>query len=164
MESVESAVARRIDWMAAIWAGLIAGLVFLMVEMAMLPLFLGESPWAPPRMMAAMVMGEDVLPPPATFSLGVLMVAMVVHFVLSIIYAFVLAPIVAGSGAGPAIGVGALFGLAIYVINFYGFAPLLFPWFTEARNWVTIFAHVVFGLVLAGSYKTLAVRRPRGAS
>lgn len=37
------------DWKAAIWAGIIAGAVFMMLEMIMVPLSLGGSPWGPPR-------------------------------------------------------------------------------------------------------------------
>ena len=70
------------NWAAAIWAGVIAGAVFMMLEMIMVPLFLGMSGWGPPRMIAAIVVAQGVLPPPATFDSGILMVAMMVHFVL----------------------------------------------------------------------------------
>lgn len=40
-------------------------------------------------------------------------------------------------------------------MNFYGFTTL-FPWFAMARNWVSVFAHLVFGLAAAWAYKTLA--------
>jgi len=48
----------RLDWRAGVYAGLIAGVVFLILEMVMVRLFMGESPWAPPRMIAAIVLGE----------------------------------------------------------------------------------------------------------
>jgi len=79
------------DWKAALWAGLIAGVVFMMMEMILVAVAGGGSPWGPPRMIAAMVMGEQVLPPPATFDTGVITVAMMVHFVLSIVLAFIFA-------------------------------------------------------------------------
>lgn len=147
--------AAAIDWSAAIWAGIVSGAIFMMLEMIMVPVFLGGSPWGPPRMIAAMVMGEGVLPPPATFDLTILMVAMVVHFVLSIAFALVLALLIARLGFGPALAVGAGYGLALYLINFYGMTAI-FPWFAMARNWVSIFAHVVFGLVAAWWYKARA--------
>jgi hypothetical protein len=31
----------------------------------------------------------------------------------------------------------------------------VFPWFAEARGWVTAIAHIVFGLVAADSYLKL---------
>lgn len=143
-----------VHWRAALGAGIISGVVFLMYEMIMLPLFMGESPWAPPRMMAAIVMGRDVLPPPATFDFGILMVAMMVHFVLAIIYAFIIAAIVQSQGIGLALGIGALAGLVLYLINFYIFTAV-FPWFAMARNWIGVTGHILFGLVAAWAYRGL---------
>lgn len=45
----------------------------------------------------------------------------------------------------------------MYLVNFYLVAPVLFPWFVEARNWISVVAHVLFGAVLAGTY--VALRR-----
>ncbi len=146
-------------WSAAIWAGLIAGLVFVIMEMILVATVGGGSAWAPPRMMAAMVMGEGVLPGPEnppTFDLGIVMAGMIVHFALSIVLALVLAAILtaAGSGMGAAVGIGVAFGLVVYLVNFYGFTAL-FPWFENARNWITILSHLGFGGVLGGSYVAL---------
>ena len=47
--------------------------------------------------------------------------------------------------------VGIAFGLAVYLINFYGLTSL-FPWFAEARNWAAALAHMVFGVVAADLY------------
>jgi uncharacterized membrane protein YagU involved in acid resistance len=143
--------ATSVDWSAAIWSGVVAGAIFMVLEMMMVPIFLGDSAWAPPRMIAAIVMGQDVLPPPATFDFGILMVAMVVHFVLSILFAIVLALVIARMSLGTALAVGAAFGLGLYVVNFYGFTAL-FPWFAMARNWVSIVTHVLFGLIAAWWY------------
>ena len=60
-------LANVIDWKAALWAGIVAGFVFMVLEMLLVQLVGGGSMWGPPRMMAAMVMGRGVLPPPATF-------------------------------------------------------------------------------------------------
>lgn len=146
-------VHKQLDWKAGIWSGLIAGLVFLVLEMLMVWLFMGESPWGPPRMMAAMVLGRGVLPPPATFDIGVVMAAMMVHFVLAIIYGLVVGLLAhRTTQLGVALLIGAGFGLAIYLFNFYLIAPALFPWFEMARNWISIFNHILFGIVTAGAY------------
>ncbi len=34
----------RVNWSSAVWAGVIAGAVFMILEMIMVPLFLGGSP------------------------------------------------------------------------------------------------------------------------
>lgn len=138
-------------------AGLIAGAVFLVLEMMMVPLFLGGSPWGPPRMIAAIAMGSDVLPPPATFDLAAVGVAMVIHFILSVVFAIVLAFVIARIPATMALLAGAVFGLGLYVVNFYGFTAV-FPWFAMARNWVSIVSHIVFGLVAAWTYVLLTRR------
>jgi hypothetical protein len=44
-----------------------AAVPLLVVEMAMVELVLGMSMWGPPRMIAAIVRGKGVLPPPETF-------------------------------------------------------------------------------------------------
>lgn len=148
-------------WGSAVWAGLIAGVVFMMVEMPLVYLVGGMSPWAPMRMMGAILLGRDVLPPPATFDIGVAMAAMVVHFGLSIIYGLIGALLIFRLGTGIAILVGVVGGLLIYLINFYGFTAL-FPWFAEARNWMSIVSHMIFGAVGAWAYKGLAKRKIRG--
>ncbi len=148
------------DWRASVWAGLIAGLVFMMLEMVMVWLFMGQSPWGPPRMMAAMVMGPEVLPPPATFAMMPMMVAMMIHFPVSVVYGLVIGWMVHRMDMGMAVLAGAAFGLiAVYFVNFYLIAPAMFPWFVEARNWIGAFAHLMFGAVAAAAY--IRLRKPR---
>jgi uncharacterized membrane protein YagU involved in acid resistance len=152
----------KTDWSAAVGAGIIAGIVFMMAEMLMVWAFLGQSPWGPPRMIAAMALGNEVLPPPATFDWGIMMTAMMVHFPLSIIYGLILGWVVHSMGSGMATLTGAVFGLvAVYLVNFYVIAPAAFPWFTNAQNWVSLVAHVIFGLVLGASYAGLRKNKPQ---
>lgn len=146
-------------WIAAAFAGIVAGIVFIMLEMIMVALVMGESPWGPPRMMAAMVMGKSVLPPPASFDFTIMMVAMMVHLALAIAYGFIGGWLVHRHDMGLAIAIGAAFGIAIYIVNFYFVAPAAFPWFVDARNWISAFTHIVFGAVLGAAYVLL--RRPR---
>lgn len=133
-------------------AGIIAGMVFLMAEMAMLALS-GQSPFGPPRMMAAMVMGEGVLPPPATFDVGIMMVAMAVHLMLSIAFALVFGVVykMLSRSSGTALLVGGVFGLAMYFLNFY-VMTMVWPWFEMARGMISIVGHVVFGVALGWAY------------
>lgn len=57
-----------------------------------------------------------------------------------------------------AVMIGAVLGLAIYIVNFYLIAPLAFPWFEMGRNWIGAFSHVMFGAVIGLAYVTL--RKP----
>lgn len=149
--------AKTPHWKAAVWSGLIAGMAFLVLEMLLVSLIAGDSPWAPVRMMAAILLGRDVLPPPATFDLGIAAAAMAVHFVLAVVYGLVLSLLIYRLETGPALLIGALFGLGLYAVNFYGFTAV-FPWFAMARNGMSILAHAVFGLTAAWAYKELAKR------
>jgi lipid-binding SYLF domain-containing protein len=50
---------------------------------------------------------------------------------------------------------GAVFGLVLYLVNFYGFTTA-FPWFAMARGPITIITHIIFGVAAAWAYKGLA--------
>ena len=157
----------RTYWSEGVWAGLIAGAVFVMLEMFMVWALKSESPWGPPHMMAAMILGEGVLPPPGTpapFDMGIMMAVMAVHIPLSIVYGLIGAWLVRRFDLGVALLIGAVFGWAIYIVNFLMIAPVMFPWFGMARGGISIFAHVVFGAVLTGAYIGLRARhRPPAA-
>jgi len=149
-------------WKAGAWAGVIAGLVFLMLEMVLVWMAQGQSPFGPPHMMAAMVLGKEVLPPPDTwapFDPKIMMMAMMIHFPVSIAYGLLGAWLVHRFDWAAGLMIGAALGLAIYIVNFYMIAPVAFPWFEMGRNWVGAFSHLMFGAVLAGAY--IALRRPR---
>ena len=148
---------RGIDWKAAISAGLIAGLVFMMLEMILVATIGGKSPWGPPRMIAAMAMGESVLPPPATFEIGIMTVAMMIHFVMSIVLGLILGFAISHWRMSllTAMIAGTVFGLLVYFVDFY-LMTAIFPWFAMARGGITIFAHAMFGLVLGWVYHAVA--------
>lgn len=148
---------RSINWKAAIWAGIIAGVVFMMLEMVLVGTVGGKSPWGPPRMIAAMVMGESVLPPPGTFDFGIVMVAMMIHLVLSIILGVILGWAISKWRMSliTAVVAGTVFGLAVYFVDFY-LMTAIFPWFAMARGAISIFAHAMFGLVLGWVYQAMA--------
>jgi hypothetical protein len=140
----------KFKWTAAILSGIIAGAVFLILALLLVPAILGGSPWGLPRMIAAIVLGDGVLTP-ATFATGIILTAVVLHFALSIVYAVVFALIFGRLQLGPALLAGLGAGLVLYLVNFYGFTGL-YPWFATARNWVVIVDHLVFGVVTAWSY------------
>ena len=155
---------RTLNWKAAIWAGLIAGAVFMMLEMALVAIVNGQSPWGPPRMIAAMVMGESVLPPPGSFDFGIMMVAMMIHFMMSIAFGVILGWAIYHWRMNllTALVVGTVFGLVIYFVVFY-MMTAIFPWFAMARGGVSIVAHAMFGLVLGWAYHAIAGQRSHAA-
>ncbi|RWA53147.1 hypothetical protein AU476_15125 [Cupriavidus sp. UYMSc13B] len=153
------------DWRAAVLAGVAAGILFLILEL-LATISLGQSAWEPVHMIAAIMLGPDTMTQTMTFDSGVLIAGLVVHFVLALIYGLVLATVMApfhfDSSVGMASLVGAVFGLALYWVNFYGMTAF-FPWFAEGRGWVSAFAHIVFGVVAADSYLKIEGRTHRGS-
>lgn len=143
----------------ALWAGVVASIVFQALEIVLIPLVGGGSPWGPMRMIAAMVLGRSVLPPPDTFNLGVALVALVVDIVLAVVYAFPLAWLIEKLDLGRSAVIGAGFGLALYLINFHGLTAI-FPGFILGRNAATVVTHVVFSVVVVVVYKTLQAKSP----
>lgn len=146
---------RRIDPMAVLVVGLGAGMIATVAQIALWWLAGMSIPgtlFRDARLTAALVMGIDVLPPPSTPRWDTLLVATLIHFFLSVVYALIAAPLSGRLRNGPALFAGALYGLALYVINLYGFT-LLFPWFAMTRGWVTLFTHLVFGVALTVAYR-----------
>ena len=107
---------RRPDWRAAI----MAGVVFLALELVLATLIPGGSPWASPRMIASTLLGRSVLHAPGTFEASIMVAALVPHFVLAIVFALMLSLIMApfrfDSSTAMASLVGAVFGLAMYLL------------------------------------------------
>ncbi len=151
---------------AAIWAGLAAGVLSTLMEILLWLAFTDRFPgvlFRDGRLTAAMVLGSKALPPPAAFSLWIMAVASIIHFTLSIIYGLAVAGLVAGRGRWAALAAGTLFGAALYGVNLYGFT-LIFPWFAQARDWITFTAHLAFGICAAGTYHALSPRMSRVTS
>ncbi len=148
----------RIEPVLALVAGLGAGMIATVAQLVLW--WLAEMPVAETlfrdaRLTAALVMGTGVLPPPSTPKWDILLVATLIHFSLSIVYALILAHLAGRLRTGQALLAGALYGLAIYVVNLYGLTAL-FPWFTVARDGVTLIAHLVFGIALVGGCRLFA--------
>lgn len=147
----------RINPLVLLTVGIGAGILAALAQLALwrlagMPVL--ETLLRDARLTAALLMGRQVLPPPATAEWDIsqwdiLLVATLIHFALSIGYALLPALLAVRLPAGPAILAGALYGLGIYVVNLYGLT-LLFPWFSVARDWVTLLTHVIFGIGLSG--------------
>jgi ABC-type Fe3+-siderophore transport system permease subunit len=154
----------HLDWRAAVLAGVTAGAVFLIVGAILMALMTGASLLEPPRMVAAIILGRGALQSPQPYPIGNVLVAFVMHFSLAIVLALVLGLIMASfnfdSSMGMASLTGAAFGVAVYLINFYGMTRL-FPWFAEARNWASACVHIAFGIVAANLYMRLEWNPPR---
>lgn len=97
----------------------------IILEMSLVHFIIDHSIWETPRKMAAIAMGDKVLEP-TTFDPAIFAVAMAVHFSLSTIYGLIFSLITKIFGSKPIAVFGVLFGLSLYVINFYGFFQFVF--------------------------------------
>ncbi len=155
--SIRSNLRQVVDWGAAVSAGAISGAAFLVVNI-LLSAWVLQSPWFYVRLLASVVMGESVLPPPTTFEWPIFLVALVVHFFMSIVFACLIAISIYRWGVIVGLIGGALLGLTLYIINFYG-ASILFPWFFPLRSWMMLASHVVFGALAGSLYEILEVEK-----
>lgn len=148
---------RQPDWAAGAVAGFGAGGVMMVLELLWSTLVSGGNPWLTSRMVAAMAMGWDVLQSNG-YSLGIVMVALVIHYILGTVLGALLAAIIApfrfDSSTGMSLLIGAAFGWLLYLFNFYVMVGA-FSWFIPLRGWPTLVAHLIFGMVAAVVYRRL---------
>jgi hypothetical protein len=151
--------------MPAALAGIIAGAAATVIEILLWWIYgfaLPETLFRDTRLAAAVVLGREVLPPPSTFDGRVMLAATIVHFGISIAAAVVLSVLIARLELRAAIVAGALFGLALYVIDMYAFTAL-FPWFAITRDAITAATHIAFGVIAATAYGALTQTSVRTA-
>jgi uncharacterized membrane protein YagU involved in acid resistance len=142
-----STASARIDPFAGVLCGLVAGAAYLAAQMSFTSLIQGDSAWAPLHRMAAILLGPDAATPPFDAPMTLVGIALMIHFTLAIVYGRIVDWLVRGSAPQFAALLGAAFGLGIYVLNFWVFAPIAFPWFEESRSIVTAMDHAIFGAV-----------------
>jgi hypothetical protein len=147
---------RMPDWPAAAVSGFAAGAILMVLELFWSTV-LGDTPWAISQKIAAIVMGPEVMQSP-DFRVDVIAAALATHYVLGIIFGTALAAIIApfhlDSSVGMVLLTGAVFGLALYLLNFYGMVRF-FPWFADMRGAAMLAAHLIFGIAAAFIYWTL---------
>lgn len=142
-----------VDWRAAVIAGLVAGVVFLIVAMAWTQATVGSA-WIVPRFVASLVLGPGILPPPATFDATALIVGLLVHLILSVLFGVLIAAVVHRWGMLVAALIGAVIGVTLYFINLYGLS-LLTPWIIPYRGTALLVVHMLYGLILGVIYEAL---------
>ena len=88
------------------------------------------------------------------------MTAVLVHFMLSVLFGILLAAALRRTSYELGMLGGAVFGLTLYFVNYY-LMTAVFPWFVAGRNWVSVFSHIAFGFAAAWGYFATTSRRPR---
>ena len=161
MRSHEHDWRRRLpDWPTAVCAGLVGGALLMVLELLWSTTVSG-SPWATSHLVAAIVMGPEALQSSAAFSVGVVTVALVTHYLLGLVFGLLLAIIITGfhyeHDAVVLQIIGVVFGAVLYLLNFHAMATF-FPWMAELRGWATFIGHLVFGLTVVLTYQWLERR------
>lgn len=141
-----------VAWGTAIVAGIIAMVVFAIVEMAFSWAMRGQSPWQPLAIFGTVTV--DALMPGRVASGGprTLAIGCALLLVLGALSGLILAYIVDRVGVTTAAIAGAIFGLAMFAIDLYGLARL-FPVLRDLRDWMSALAYVIQGALAAGLYK-----------
>ncbi|HEY0335759.1 MAG TPA: sodium:proline symporter [Burkholderiales bacterium] len=145
---------------AVVAAGIAAGISSTLAQMLLWLVFTDNFPevlFRDARLTAGLLLGTAVLPPPESFDAIVMLVATVVHFSLSICYSAAIGAFTSRLKTTAGVVTGASFGAALYAVNLYGFTEL-FPWFVQARDWITFVAHLVFGLTVVETNRFLRSR------
>ncbi|MFP3914174.1 MAG: hypothetical protein ACLFWM_04815 [Actinomycetota bacterium] len=126
-------------------AGLVAGAVFIAINMWFVS-SMGDPATAPFRLISTLVLGAEALEEgTASVPLG-----LVVHGAISILFGLVFALVVPRFGTNGTVALaGALYGAAVYVLDFLILANTAFPQFQAPNDPLELSAHVVFGLLVA---------------
>jgi hypothetical protein len=140
---------RHVTWRAVLVSGLVAGTLFLLTDLVFAPLVTQTSATVTLRYFAALVLGSKVLTQSGT---DILIIGVIVHYVLSLVFALVIALVVHRWGMVVGIVGGAIMGVAIYGINLYTLT-VLFPWFFAINSTVILLCHAIFGAVAGGVYE-----------
>jgi uncharacterized membrane protein YagU involved in acid resistance len=135
--------------------GVLAGLVFAGVTIWFAH-STGAKPDMPLRMISTIVKGEGAMAA-GTTSPGL---GAVVHLMLSALFGMVFALVVPRFGTNGTVALaGTAYGLLLYVVNFLVLSPLAFPVFRGANQPFEVFAHLVFGTLLAFAFFGSGARR-----
>lgn len=151
MRRVELRWDQIVDWRAVFIAGMASALVFLVVNIVLQSVYLG-SPALTWRILASVFQGPEVIPPGNGTSMTLILAALAVHIPLSILFTALIAVVVHEWGIVISILIGALMGLAVYAINFFGLS-YFFPWMEPMSSWLMMSSHIAFGAFAGGLYE-----------
>lgn len=128
-------------------AGILGGMVFAGFEMVAAAVLMGpQAFFMPLRMIGAMVLGPAALDPGYSLALAGL-AGVIVHMALSVVFALIFAAFASPISSTAALTAGGIvFGIVLWLVNFYLVAPLAgWTWFPDRSNQVVQFlAHAFF--------------------
>ena len=131
--------------------GLLAGCLYGAADM-IASASSGHSPLRPLQRYASLASGPETL---ASTSLAVIMAGVFTHCALATVFGYLYVLLVARAPAGPTkrygweAGLGTLFGLALWFVNYRLVARTMFPWMLDTPDLLQAALHAgLFGLPL----------------
>jgi uncharacterized membrane protein YagU involved in acid resistance len=144
----------------AILAGIIAGVIYMLLQMSLPHMLESKSVWQLPRNIAAIGYGISVVGS-GMLSGGPLVVFIVIHLLVSILFAMVVGLFVRGASLIVKIGAGAAAGILLYYGSFY-IGTAIFTWFANFRGWTCLLDHIIFGVITALIYAAMYANAMKG--
>lgn len=142
---------------AGVGAGLIAGSIYLVLQVLFAGFLDSPDPWLPLERIAAMLLGDDAVSD-AHFTMNMAGIGLLVHVAVSIVYGRIVDIVVRDAPPLQATLSGAAVGAAMYLVAFHFVAPHVFPWFSGSPQLITLLNHVAFGAVAGFAYYRLRRR------
>jgi hypothetical protein len=135
----------KTNWKIAAYTALIVGTIFLMAT--------GGDPWGFSAFVRPMVMGREIIP--ATTEAGQFNFSyLTLHYVLSLLFVFIMAPVLSRVLITKAMFIGLLFGFLFYAANRVAFS--LVDIATKTGETRVVITNVCFGLLAAAVYRGMA--------
>lgn len=156
---VAGADTRTVDWSIALVAGIVAMIVFAVIEIAFSWAVRGEAPIRPLVVYGAATLNAVT---PSVHPGGgpkTAIVGAVCLLALGALSGIILAYIVDRIGIAAAAIAGAVFGLAMYAVDLYGMARVLTS-LVALRDWMSALAYVIQGALAAALYKIMTRDEP----
>lgn len=145
---------RTVDWGMAVLAGVIATIMFSIIEMAFSWAMRGASPLQPLVVFGTVTLHALM---PSTHVGGgprTMIVGAACLLALGALSGITLSYVVDRLGVRAAALVGAVFGLAMYAVDLYGVARI-FASLSALRDWMSALAYVIEGTLTAALYKVM---------
>lgn len=145
--------------------GAMAGVIFGAMEVVGAAV-MGNPAAMPIKMFASVVLGRDAL---VASSAGVLVAGVVIHLALSSVFGAIYGGLYARLGKKTLTsfwaqgGLGLLFGVALWAVNFQVIARLVYPWFLETPQFLQMMMHAMFFGVPLGLFIAATERRVQRA-
>jgi hypothetical protein len=150
VEAVEAVpqAERPVQWATGIKAALAVAAILWLVTRGI--------PWAPSGLVSPTVMGREIKDP-GEINTNLSVIASVLHFVLAMVYASIMMPLIHRFTYNNAWLIGAALGLVLYVLNLA--VSAMFGGTPYARELPVFITHLAFGIIFTGAYKGLVKRR-----